>query len=106
MTTTWRNRWVLIATIAASSMVFIDGFVVNLALPRIQNEFHASAEDVAWIVEAYALVLGSLMLLGGALADRYGRKRIFVLGTILFSLGSIGCALAWSIPSMLALRSL
>lgn len=102
----WRNRWVLIATIAASSMVFIDGFVVNLALPRIQSEFHASASDVAWIVELYTLVLGSLMLLGGALADRYGRKRIFVFGTILFSIGSIGCALSWSIPSMLVLRSL
>lgn len=104
--TTWRDRWVLIATIAASSMVFIDSFVVNLALPRIQTEFQATAEDVTWIVELYTLVLGSLMLLGGALADRYGRKQVFVVGTVLFSFGSIGCAMAWSIPSMLVLRCL
>lgn len=85
-------------------MAFIDGFIVNLALPRMQTDFHATAEDMAWIVELYALVLGSLMLLGGALADRYGRRRIFIIGTALFAIGSIGCALAWSIPSMLALR--
>ena len=85
-------------------MAFIDGQVVTLALPAIQREFHASAGDVAWIVELYTLVLGSLMLLGGALADRYGRKRAFVYGVAFFTLGSIGCAFAWSIPSMLTAR--
>ncbi len=105
MTSHSHDRWVLIATIAGSSMVFIDGFVVNLALPKLQAQFHASAEDVAWIVELYTLVLGSLMLLGGSLADRYGRRRLYLLGCSLFALGSIGCALAWSIPSMLVLRT-
>ena len=99
-----RNTWVLIATIAASSMVFIDGSVVTLALPQIQRQFHASATAIAWIVELYTLVLGSLMLLGGALGDRYGRRRMFASGTIVFALGSIGCAFAWSIPVMLVAR--
>lgn len=85
-------------------MAFIDGLVVTLALPAIQRDFHASAGDVAWIVELYTLVLGALMLLGGALADRYGRKRVFVYGVVLFTAGSIGCAFAWSIPSMLIAR--
>lgn len=99
-----RDTWVLLATIVGSSLVFIDGSVVALALPEIQREFHASAGEVAWIVELYILVLGSLMLLGGALADRYGRKRIFILGAALFACSSIGCAFAWSIPSMLIAR--
>lgn len=99
-----RDIWVLVATIVGSSLAFIDGLVVSLALPAIQRGFHASAGDVAWIVELYTLVLGSLMLLGGALGDRYGRKRIFVWGTALFALGSIGCAFSWSISSMLIAR--
>ena len=99
-----RDTWVLLATIVGSSLAFIDGMVVTLALPEIQRDFHASAADVTWIVELYTLVLGSLMLLGGALADRYGRKRAFVSGIILFTLASIGCAFAWSIPSMLISR--
>jgi EmrB/QacA subfamily drug resistance transporter len=99
-----RDTWVLVATIVGSSLAFIDGAVVSLALPEIQREFRAGAGDVAWIMELYTLVLGSLMLLGGALADRNGRKRIFLSGIILFTLGSIGCAFAWSIPSMLVAR--
>jgi EmrB/QacA subfamily drug resistance transporter len=101
-----RDFWVLVATIVGSSLAFIDGMVVNLALPQIQRQFHASATDVTWIVELYTLVLGSLMLLGGALADRYGRKRVFNTGVILFGIGSIGCAFSWSIPTMLAARVL
>jgi EmrB/QacA subfamily drug resistance transporter len=100
-----RDTWVLLATIVGSSLAFIDGAVVSLALPAIQREFRASAGDVAWIVELYTLVLGALMLLGGALGDRYGRKRVFILGTALFAVGSIGCAFAWSIPSMLFSRT-
>jgi EmrB/QacA subfamily drug resistance transporter len=99
-----RDTWVLLATVVGSSLAFIDGQVVTLALPAIQREFHATAGDVAWIVELYTLVLGSLMLLGGALADRYGRKLAFVSGIAFFTLGSIGCAFAWSIPSMLLAR--
>lgn len=85
-------------------MAFIDGFVVTLALPSIQREFHAGAGDVAWIVELYTLVIGSLMLIGGALADIYGRKRIFTIGVVFFAIGSVGCAFAWSLPTMLVAR--
>jgi len=99
-----RALWVLVATIVGSSLAFIDGAVVTLALPQIQSRFHASASDVAWIVELYILVLGSLMLLGGALADRYGRKRVFIAGVTLFAIGSMGCAFAASIPAMLVAR--
>ncbi len=101
-----RDTWVLVATIVGSSLAFIDGAVVSLALPEIQSEFHAGAGDVAWIVELYTLVLGSLMLLGGALGDRYGRKRVFIAGLALFALGSIGCAFAWSIASILTSRTI
>jgi EmrB/QacA subfamily drug resistance transporter len=106
MQTRARDRWVLLATIVGSSLAFIDGSVVTLALPAIQRAFRASAGDVAWIVELYTLVLASLMLLGGALADRYGRKRIFTSGALLFALGSIACAFAWSIPTIFAARVL
>ncbi|MDQ2865133.1 MAG: MFS transporter, partial [Candidatus Eremiobacteraeota bacterium] len=99
-----RDAWVLLATIAASSLAFIDGSVVTLALPEIQRQFHASASAVTWIVELYTLVLGALMLLGGALGDRYGRRRIFIAGTILFAIGSVACAFSWTIASMLGAR--
>ncbi len=99
-----RDVWVLVATIVGSSLAFIDGSVVTLALPQIQRQFHASAADVTWIVELYTLVLGSLMLLGGAVADRYGRRLTFNAGVVLFAIGSIGCAFAWSIPAMLVAR--
>jgi EmrB/QacA subfamily drug resistance transporter len=101
-----RDIWVLVATIVGSSLAFIDGMVVNLALPQIQRQFRATASDVTWIVELYTLVLGSLMLLGGALADRYGRREIFTIGVVLFGIGSIGCAFSWSIPAMLCFRAL
>lgn len=101
-----RDGWVLVATIVGSSLAFIDGMVVNLALPQIQHQFRATATSVTWIVELYTLVLGSLMLLAGALADRYGRKRCFNIGAILFGIGSLGCAFSWSLPSMYVARAL
>jgi EmrB/QacA subfamily drug resistance transporter len=88
---------ILFATIVGSSMVFIDGTIVSLALPRMQNEFAASGAQAQWVVESYTLVLGALMLLGGSLGDRYGRKRVFFIGTIIFTVASVLCAIA---PSM------
>ena len=99
-----RDTWVLIATIVGSSLAFIDGQVVNLALPQIQRGFHTSAIDVTWIIELYTLVLGSLMLLGGALADRYGRRRTFTIGVILFGIGSIACAFSGTLEVMYLAR--
>ena len=75
-------------------MAFIDGTVVNVALPVLQTALGATAIEVQWVVESYALSLASLLLLGGALADKLGRRRIFALGVGLFALASIGCAVA------------
>src|SRR5215470_19058235 len=73
-------RWILAATILASSMAFIDGTVVNVALPFLQKELNATAIGVQWVVESYALLLSALLLVGGSLGDRYGRRLIFVIG--------------------------
>ncbi len=83
--------WLLIATILASSMAFIDGTVVNVALPALQTALHASGTDIQWVVESYALLLASLLLLGGSLGDLYGRRRIFLSGVLLFAIGSSWC---------------
>ncbi len=101
-----RGPWVLIATILASSMAFIDGTVVNVALPALQASLHASATDIQWVVESYALLLASLLLLGGSLGDLYGRRRIFLCGVLLFAIGSSWCGLATSISSLILARGL
>jgi len=94
----------LIATILASSMAFIDGTVVNVALPALQTALHASATDIQWVVESYALLLASLLLLGGSLGDLYGRRKIFLSGVLLFAAGSLWCGLASSITSLVLAR--
>ena len=70
------RKWVLAATILGSSMAFIDGTVVNVALPTLQTSLNASLADVQWVVEAYALLLSAFLLVGGSLGDHYGRRRI------------------------------
>jgi EmrB/QacA subfamily drug resistance transporter len=99
-----RGPWVLIATILASSMAFIDGTVVNVALPALQTALHASVTDIQWVVESYALLLASLLLLGGSLGDLYGRRKIFLAGVLLFAIGSSWCGLASSIVSLILAR--
>jgi EmrB/QacA subfamily drug resistance transporter len=96
----------LIATILASSMAFIDGTVVNVALPAVQTALHASVTDIQWVVESYALLLASLLLLGGSLGDLYGRRRIFLSGVLLFAIGSSWCGFASSITSLIIARGL
>jgi EmrB/QacA subfamily drug resistance transporter len=90
------KRWVLAATIIGSSMAFVDGTIVNVALPAIQRDLDATASDMQWVVESYALFLAALLLVGGALGDHYGRRRIFMIGVALFAAASAGCALASS----------
>src|SRR5262247_4674394 len=90
------KRWTLVATIVASSMTFIDGTVVNVALPALQAELNATITDVQWVIEAYALFLGGLILVGGSLGDQFGRKRVFLAGVWLFTLASIACGISSS----------
>jgi EmrB/QacA subfamily drug resistance transporter len=86
-------------------MAFIDGTVVNVALPALQSALHATVSDVQWVVESYSLLLSSLLLLGGSLGDLYGRAKVFTLGVILFALGSAACGLAPSITALIVARS-
>jgi MFS family permease len=96
------GSWVLAATILGSSMAFIDGTVVNVALPALQADLGATAVDAQWVVESYALFLGALILVGGSLGDHLGRRRIFALGVVIFALSSVWCGLAGS-PNQLIL---
>src|SRR6201993_4503007 len=89
--------WILVATILCSSMAFIDGTVVNVALPALQANFHATVVDVQWVVESYGLFLSALILAGGSLGDLFGRRRVFVVGVAIFAIASAGCGLATSI---------
>jgi EmrB/QacA subfamily drug resistance transporter len=103
---TANRRWVLTATILGSSMVFIDGTVVNVALPALQSAMRANLADVQWVVESYALFLASLLLIGGSLGDLLGRRKIFSTGAALFCLASAWCGLAPDIWQLIVARGL
>jgi MFS family permease len=98
------GRWVLFSTILASSMAFIDGSALNVALPAIQASLQATGAQLLWVVNGYLLMLAALILVGGALGDRLGRKRIFMAGISLFVLASIGCGLAPTIHVLIWAR--
>ncbi|GLR46340.1 MFS transporter [Sphingomonas astaxanthinifaciens] len=99
-------RWTLLACILASSLSFVEGSVLNVALPAIRASFSAGASEVQWVVNAYLLPLSALLLLGGALGDHYGRRRLLILGTGLFGAASLLCALAPGLALLLAGRVL
>src|SRR6266545_546591 len=99
------GRWVLAATILGTSMAFIDGTVVNVALPELQRDLKATAADVQWVVEAYTLLLAALLLVGGSLGDRWGRRRIFGAGIVIFALASIACGVAPGPRTLIAARA-
>ncbi len=99
------GRWVLAASILGSSMAFIDGSVVNVALPILQRDLGVPVSSAQWIVEAYQLFLSSLVLVGGSLADRFGRRRIFVIGAAVFAAASLACGLAPNAFSIIAARA-
>ncbi|HEX5705373.1 MAG TPA: MFS transporter [Pyrinomonadaceae bacterium] len=101
-----RRRWILAATILGSSMSFIDGTVVNVALPALQRELNASATDVQWVVEAYALFLAALLLLGGSLGDLFGRRLIYAIGVAVFALASIWCGVAPNVQQLIIARAI
>lgn len=98
--------WILAATILGSSMAMIDGTVVNVALPVLQASLKATAADVQWIVESYALFLAALILVGGSLGDRFGRRRIFAYGITLFAAASVWCGLAPSVHQLIYARAI
>jgi EmrB/QacA subfamily drug resistance transporter len=101
-----QKRLTLVACILGSAIVFIDGTVVNVALPAIRSDLNAGLADQQWIVEAYLLTLGSLILIGGSLSDLFGRRRVFALGVVLFGLTSFLCAIAPSSVLLIAARGL
>jgi EmrB/QacA subfamily drug resistance transporter len=98
--------WVLVATILGSSLVFIDGSVVNVALPAIQADLGMAVEGAQWVVTSYLLMLGALLLVGGAAGDRFGRRRVFALGAILFTAFSVVCGVAPSASILIGGRAL
>jgi len=100
------GRWVLAATILASSMAFIDGTVVNVVLPFLQTDLNATAMGIQWVVEAYSLFLSALLLVGGSLGDRYGRRLIFNIGVVIFAAASAFCGFATNIDQLIVARAL
>ena len=101
---TARGRWVLAVTVLGSGMAFLDGTIVNVALPTIGRDLGASTGELQWVLSGYLLTLASLILLGGSLGDRYGRRRVFLAGAVLFSTASLLCALAPSAGALIAAR--
>ena len=101
-----KNRLILAATILGSAMGWLDGTVVNVALPQIQQALNASAVEVQWVMNAYLLFLGALLLVGGAAADRYGRRRVFLSGVVIFTLASLACALSPDARLLVAARAM
>ena len=101
-----RKRLVLAATVLGSSLAFIDGSVVNVALPAIQGALHADTAQMQWIINAYLLMLGALVLIGGAAGDRYGRRRVFLAGIAVFTGASVVCAIARNVEILIVARAL
>lgn len=99
------RRKALAAAILGSSMAFIDGSVVNVALPVIQRDLAAGVAAMQWVVNAYMLCLGAFVLIGGSLGDRLGRRRVFIAGVVLFTAASVACGLADGVASLIAARA-
>lgn len=100
------RKWILIAIILGSALAFMDGSVVNVALPTLQSTFHATSAAIQWVVQSYALFGAALLLLGGAIGDRYGRRRTFLIGVALFAVASAACAASYSLVQLIAARAI
>ena len=100
------GRWILAGSVLGSGAVFLEGTVVNVALPAIARDFHLGVDGLQWVVNGYLLTLSALMLFGGSLGDRLRRSRVFAVGCVAFAVASIGCALAPSLPVLVVLRLL
>ena len=100
------GRWVIAAAVLGSGVAFLDGTVVNVALPAIAKDFHASLADLQWVVTAYLLTLGALLVIGGSLGDLFGRRRVFLIGLVGFGITSMASGLAPSIDTLILARAL
>jgi EmrB/QacA subfamily drug resistance transporter len=94
------RRWTLVAVCTTTFMLLLDITVVNVALPSIQRDLHAGLSGLEWVVDAYALTLAALILTAGALSDRYGRRLLFMIGVVVFTLSSLVCGLSWNIAAL------
>ncbi|MDQ1357333.1 MAG: hypothetical protein QOG44_1706 [Acidimicrobiaceae bacterium] len=103
---TAEGRWILVATIVGSGIASLDATVVNVALPTIGRHFGAGVSGLQWVITAYLITLAALILLGGSLGDLFGRKRIFTIGVVWFSLASLFCGIAVNLPMLIAARAL
>jgi EmrB/QacA subfamily drug resistance transporter len=99
-----RSTWVLIAAILGSAMSFVDGSAVNVVLPIVQRDLGASSASMQWVIEAYALFMAALLLIGGALGDLYGRRKLFVIGVAIFAAASASCAFAPNVSVLIVAR--
>ena len=100
-----RRRWWILAVVSVGTlMVFIDNTVVNTALPAISTDLQGSISELQWIIDGYTLVLAGLLMLGGSIGDRYGRKRFMTIGLVIFGLGAVGAAVADSITMLIVMR--
>jgi len=100
------HNYILLATILGSSLAFIDGTIVNIALAAMQDALHASINQVQWVVEAYALTLSAFLIVGGSLGDIYGRRLIFLIGILIFTLSSIACGLSLTMMQLIIARAI
>ena len=101
-----RRRWAVAAVFAAVAMASLDTAIANIALPAIANDLHVSPADVVWVVNVYQIALVATLLPLGALGEIVGHERIYLGGLLLFTVASLGCACAWSLPSLLIARAL
>ncbi|HTI10599.1 MAG TPA: MFS transporter [Puia sp.] len=98
------GKWVMVSAILASAMAFIDSTALNVVLPSLQQSIHATGADLFWVLNAYLLMLASLILIGGSLGDKLGRKKVFMVGILIFILGSAACGLAPSVVLLIVFR--
>src|SRR5277367_2611292 len=99
-----KGKWIMVSAILASAMAFIDGTALNVVLPSLQQSLHATGADLFWLLNAYLLMLASLILIGGSLGDKLGRKKIFMAGIFLFIAGSAACGLAPTVTLLIIFR--
>ena len=101
-----RRTWVLVAAVLGSSLAYIDESVVNVALPKLESDLHTTLAAMQWVINAYTLCMSALLLIGGATADQFGRRRVFLIGVAVFATASLVCGLAPQVRTLIAARAL